>query len=179
MTNIKDYLRQSISGPMNSLGIYWEAYGGFRELRKSPYLLLAILIAVPATCLQLKETPWDWAAEVINILPDVLGFSLGGYAMLVGFGDKEFLAAMRGRNKDGTPSVYMEVNGAFVHFIIVQALALMFATISTALELSHFIIVAFIGITLLFYALGTVVSTTLAVLNFADWFDEAKNMEDE
>ncbi|NJB68769.1 hypothetical protein GGQ74_002442 [Desulfobaculum xiamenense] len=176
---ILDYFRQFFSGPLRSLGIYWEAYGGFRELWKSPYLLLAMLTAIPATYLQLKPSPWDWAAEVINILPDILGFSLGGYAMLVGFGDKDFLAAMRGRNEDGTPSVYMEVNGAFVHFIVVQATALIFATVSTALGLSHFIIIAFWGIFLLFYALGTVISTTLAVLNFADWFDEAKNLEDD
>ncbi|WP_148204176.1 hypothetical protein [Oleidesulfovibrio alaskensis] len=94
------------------------------------------------------------------------------YAMLVGFGDANFLEAMRGKNEDGSPSPYMKLNGTFVHFIIIQSLSLFLASLTRALGISDFTIVFYVGSALFFYSLLTIVATALAVLNFASWFDK-------
>lgn len=168
---IKDYFRKVVEGPKRSLSTYWDVYGGLRALLTSVYLLSSLAIAFVVTAAHFFGVEWSWAQETISIFPGVLGFSLGGYAMLVGFGDANFLEAMRGQNDDGSPSPYMKLNGTFVHFIIIQSLSLFFASLTRAMGVTDHIVVFYVGSALFFYSLLTIVATALAVLNFASWFD--------
>ncbi|MBL3580872.1 hypothetical protein [Oleidesulfovibrio alaskensis] len=169
---IKEHFCKVIEGPRRSLLTYWEVYGGLRALLNSVYLLSSLAISCIVTTAHIFGVEWNWAQETISIFPGVLGFSLGGYAMLVGFGDANFLEAMRGKNEDGSPSPYMKLNGTFVHFIIIQSLSLFLASLTRALGISDFTIVFYVGSALFFYSLLTIVATALAVLNFASWFDK-------
>ena len=101
---------------------------------------------------------------------DILGFSLGGYAILVGFGDNEFLDALRGRDENG-PSPYMNVNGAFVHFIIVESITLFLAMTTSAIGIDSWWGLEFLGTFFLFYTATTIVAATFAVLTMASWYD--------
>lgn len=176
--SIKEEALKLTKAPRRSFSLYWNAYGGFKALWGSFYLWTALVLAFLLTLVALsgdssESEIWNWADETINILPDVLGFSLGGYAMLVGFGDENFLQAIRGADEDGTASPYMEVNAAFVHFILVQALALIFAVVAKSLGVYDYLFVYYFGCVLLVYALLTILATTFAVLNMANWFDQS------
>ncbi len=166
-------MKRLFKGPAASLSIYWEAYGGLAALKYSLYFWASVVLGTIITGKYLNDpNPWDWSSHVLNILPNILGFSLGGYAILVGFGDQEFLKILRGRDPDGTPSPYMEVNGAFVHFILIQAMCLIFAIFAESLSINTVLFVYWIGTTLLIYAVFSIIATTLAILNMADWFDQ-------
>ena len=171
------------------LGRYWKAYGGFKALFTSAYLYLAIVASL------LMAPAWinnSWHELVLSVMPSVLGFSLGGYALLLAIGDENFRALISGEDEDGETSPYMEVNAAFVHFILMQLLSLLCALFASAYNfeidpngriasliklynfpIDHLVLTwNFIGYTLFIYALLTAFAATLAILRVSSWYDK-------
>ena len=171
------YFRRSLSALKRSLGVYWQSYGGIKALVGSPFLAAAFALAV-ITVLVSDRAVKVWSETAINIFPDVLGFTLGGYAIMVGFGDRRFLQALRGPDPDGTPSLYMKLNGMFVHFIVVQFVVLFFSALVDLLG-AEGVAWALPGLALMYYALFTVLATALAVLDFANWFDKQPELDEK
>lgn len=107
---------------------YWNAYGGWRAVRRSRYLHAAL--AITPFCWGSWSEPLWWDT-VISVLPNLLGFTLGGFAIFVGFGDERFKASLAAPEDDPTqPTVYRELCATFVHFIFVQVIALLLALVS-------------------------------------------------
>jgi hypothetical protein len=107
----------------NIVARYWRAYGGKKALIRSPYLWAALFITV------LLYPEWStagWWHDVLTVMRNLLGFTLGGYAMWIAIGDDEFRLLISGEEDDGKPSPYMEVNATFVHFIILQIISIIF-----------------------------------------------------
>jgi hypothetical protein len=124
----------------------WQLYGGFKAVIRSRYFRLAILALLPTAHLWVSEDWWD---VPIQILPNLLGFSLGGYAVLLTFGDDRFkeLLARRMPVNDAEPqpangssdateggSLYMKVSATFLFFIIVQVAAVVTAVLAKSLS---------------------------------------------
>lgn len=167
----KDRLIKILFGPIGgSFRDYWRAYGGWDALLTSRYLYWALFVTLVICFGRECGGEWEWYKTVLSVIPNILGFSLGGYAMMIGFGDREFLKAMIGNEPDGSPSIYMEVSGAFVHFIVVQASALLWAFLAESLALNGRM-AALVGVFLFVYAVLTIVAATFAVLQFAKWYD--------
>ena len=61
-----------------------------------------------------------WHELAIGIIPNILGFTLGGYAILLAFGNEKFMFLISGEFADKKPSPFLVLNGAFVHFIVIQ-----------------------------------------------------------
>jgi len=173
----KVLLVEHYKGVFEGLKLYWKVYGGLSSLITSPYLHLSLiisLIAHPAWMSQNKETFWFDLS--LSTLPNLLGFTLGGYAILLAFGDDRFRKQIAEKTDDGNPSLFMSLNGAFLHFIITQAIAILFAIIGNALEIKAGVF-AWIGFTLFIYSILTAVAAALAVLDVADLFEILRNKE--
>lgn len=103
---------------------YWEEYGGWPGLMTSKYFWAAF-------CLTLVMFPFWWSQPwydtSISVLPNLLGFSLAAYAILLSISDSPVKAAMV---KSGASLV---ISATFAHFILVQALALVVALAAKAL----------------------------------------------
>ncbi len=107
---------------------FWTAYGGSRALIRSPYLHVAVLL-VPFTWGSWSQPQW-WDT-VISVLPNLLGFTLGGFAIFIAFGDSRFIASLAAPEDDpAQPTVYRELCATFVHFILVQVAALVLAIVA-------------------------------------------------
>ena len=173
---------------------YWAAYGGFKALFASNYFYAAIVITA------LMFPAWvdkPWHDLVLAIMPNLLGFSLGGYALLIAIGDENFRSLISGvdEDEDGEHSPYMEVNSTFVHFILMQLISLVYALFSSAyyftldpngkmgqlianynFPLDEVVLVGrFCGFTLFIYALLTALAATLAIFRVSSWYDEMHN----
>ena len=165
--------------------IYWRSYGGFEALFSSPYLRAAIIISLMLYPHWSQPNWWD---DVLSIMPNLLGFSLGGFAMWIAIGDDDFRKLISGEITDDEPSPYMEVNAAFVHFVILQMLAILCSLFAKAyyfpLPPDHFIlgffgdsfftlclIGNFFGYVIFIYALLSAVAATLALLRVTSWYD--------
>jgi hypothetical protein len=84
----------------------------------SPYTRLAAILLVLTSHFWWTQ---DWWELPISILPNLIGFSLGGYAILLAFGDEKFRKLLVPERKatpsPGAPTLYMTVSAIFLHFI--------------------------------------------------------------
>lgn len=121
-------------GSNNIFARYWNAYGGASSFFISYTFWLAIALTyflktawLFDPCLKISPPPW-WESA-LSILPNLLGFSLGGYLMWLGVGSASFRSWLHRSSNDGSPTVYMNVSATFLHFVCAQIIALMLAFI--------------------------------------------------
>lgn len=168
---------------------YWRAYGGIKALVTSIYLYVALVLTI------VTYPTWStigWWQHVLSVMPSVLGFSLGGYAIWMAIGDEHFRAMMSGEGENGGTSPFMAVNAAFVHFILMQILAILIALVASAYNFpfntngcfAHLLdrlglsvhsvklVASGVGYLVFLYALMTAVAATLAILRVSSWYDQ-------
>ncbi len=63
------------------------------------------------------------------IYPSLLGFSLGGYALIIGFGNTSLLKSMTRTKTDKDFTIFQRMNGIFAFGLLLQVLELIFAFI--------------------------------------------------
>lgn len=190
-------LKDSYLGVFNIFRRYWIAYGGWKEILFSPYFHIALLLTLALEHSWLNGAWWDTA---ITILPSIIGFSLGGFAIWLGFGDEKFRQLISQQDEGEKASPYIELSATFAHFIVVQLVALIGALIGQgtafALPSDHWLIAIFevsgmpadvipsyvaplfhfLGHLLFIYALMTALAATLAVFRVASWFEKFRNL---
>jgi hypothetical protein len=158
----------------------WTNMGGIARMRKSFDIWVAL-----AVCL-LSAPAWlapGWWNNSIAVLPSLLGFTLGGFAIFLGFGSDQFRELLAG--KDEAKSPYLSVSSIFLFIVAVQVSGLLYAIICESLWvptpswLNHFspilpylnYIAWFVGYFL--YVLGIVLSLRAAIRIFrlSRWYN--------
>lgn len=128
------------AGTFDILKTYWRAYGGLQALIQSFYLLVAVaLLALTFNTWRAPALvgPNEWSAwwdQSISVLPNLLGFTLGGFAIFIGFGDEKFRQLLSEQEAGSRlfENDYVQLCATFVHFIVVQVLALLAAILGKA-----------------------------------------------
>ena len=105
---------------------YWSAYGGITALLRSLYFHLAVLLTAILWGQWTKEGWWDLP---LSVLPNVIGFSVGGYALLLSFGDEKFQNLMARAEVRGS-NAFIDLCASFTHFVLMQFLALLIAIVA-------------------------------------------------
>ena len=164
---------------------YWRAYGGTSALVRSFYLHATIAITLICANAWMTAGWWD---QVTSVLPNVLGFTLGGFAIFISFGDEKFrqlLAEPEGGIDDETPTAYVKLCSTFVHFILVQIAALLFAILAKALYFPWpsapacfqaalpwvYGVTGFFGYALFIYSLTSALAATMHVFRIASMYE--------
>ena len=137
---------------------------------------MSLLISIVASCYW-GETS-DWATRAIDVIPSILGFSLGGYAIFLAFGSPKFIRLIS--EKDTKKSYYLKLNALFVHFILVQIISILLAVAGIAVigsdpgKITSIIgyIVSSIGFLAFIYALLTALATAFELFRLARLFHE-------
>lgn len=118
---------------------YFRRSGSWGALLCSPFTHLALVVAI------LSGTFWhakDWSELPLQVLPNLLGFALAAYALLLAFGDdkfRAFLAVRQSQRKTVDPfhdSLLLKVSAIFLQFVLIQILALLLAIIGHVHPLS-------------------------------------------
>jgi len=73
---------------------------------------------------------WAWVNLTLSVVPSLLGFAVGGMAIMLAFSSGKFLEAIRQKGKNN--SYFMKVISAFFHFTLVLVLAIVVALIGKA-----------------------------------------------
>jgi hypothetical protein len=151
---------------------YWEIYGGWHALLCSPYFHFSFIISLICYPVWTAEHEgWAWFNLCISVIPNLVGFTLGGYAMILAFGNEKFRSLIAGPDDNGDASPFMKVNATFIHFILMQMLSLLIALIEIGWSIKTGVF-AFIGFTVFIYALLTGIAAAFAILRLARWFDD-------
>ena len=95
----------------------------------SPYSQVALLITV--ACSGLWWSGPGSSAIVLQVLPNLLGFSIGAFAILVAAVQGRLGGLLLEKRGDGAPLVDA-VASTFVHFIVVQGIALIMAVLGSS-----------------------------------------------
>jgi hypothetical protein len=168
MFSFKKYYR-SIS---RNFQIYWESYGKWKALFESPFLYASLVFSLPIYW-GFSKIFTAWYDTVIDIIPSILGFTIAGYAFLLSIGNREFWNALKGRRADenNEPSPYMKVNGAFVHFTVLNFFSILYALIAKVLELRQGWF-SYVGVFIFIYALFSALAIVFQIIALADCFDK-------
>jgi hypothetical protein len=165
------------------IDLYWKRYGGLKALLTSPYFRISILLSIILFPHWMYSKWWD---DALSIMPNILGFSLGGYAILLAFGDNGFQKIMSGSDEKNEQSPMTDVNVTFVHFIFLQVVSIVLALLCKAYyfesvptnrvlllisDLDPLIAISFYWLCYLFflYALITSIGATMAILRMSEW----------
>lgn len=160
---------------------YWHAYGGWHALRCSPYFHAAVALLVLTHHLWLNTAWWE---IVIGALPNLLGFTLAGFAIFIGFGDERFRSLLAEPDEAGNqPTVFVSLCATFVHFIVIQIIALIYAVVAKSWWFYAEWMDAFrgvlpwangaagaLGFGLFLYALTSVLAATMHVFRIASMY---------
>lgn len=174
-------IRSSYAGVGEVFQRYWRTYGGMRALLLSPYFHAAVLLTGLLTPYWI-DNPW-WQVA-LSVIPNLLGFTLAGFAIWLGFGSERLREMISRPGDDGSPSVYVQVSATFVHFVVIQAAALLaaaFAMATSAIaqpgaQLGEIIeqsaaIGHALGFLLFIYAIATALAAAMAVFRVSTWND--------
>jgi hypothetical protein len=135
----------------------------------------------------------DWASGSVSLLPSLLGFSLGTYAILFSLITARVKGAMRAVKDGRSISALEQVNATFFHFIFVQVIGLLWALASqgtalfdlaswlslrwpialTVFEIAR-VAGAAIGFLLLIYSVTLMIGAALAIYRLALIADPAE-----
>jgi hypothetical protein len=108
-------LTNSYSGVCSNLRQYFGAYGGWKNVLVSPYLHVAAMLAILTPGIWARPGWWDIP---LGVLPNVIGFTLGGYAILIAFGDERFKTLLTTPSNQHPASAFLAINATFVHFLL-------------------------------------------------------------
>lgn len=178
------------AGVTKILRRYWSAYGGWSALASSPYVHISIVLcALTAGFWSVK----DWWTHALQVLPNLLGFTLGGFAVFLGFGDEKFRSLIAGSDpaRGARYSPYLSVSATFLHFVLLQVVALLWAAITGALHEFRWdflwslgawvwwvdLLFRAVGYWLFIYSLMSAAAAALAVFRFASMFDSFRTNE--
>lgn len=112
---------------------YWSSYGGLADLISSPYLHTAMVLNILMYDVWLSPGWWNLP---ITVLPNLVGFTLGGYAILVAFGDDKFRALLASKEHNQNNSPFVVMSATFMHFILTQVLSLVTAIAGSNYEIT-------------------------------------------
>lgn len=177
----KSGFARSYSSPITTLKLYWKNYGGLSALLYSPFLHVALVFGLLCA---VWPSSSSWSEKTISIIPSLLGLTLAGYAILLAIGSERFLKRLARPGKTGR-SVLENLSTAFLHFVLVQAGALVLAILAEPLSapiksllalrtsepLGATILFAFrwLGWTSLFYSITCSLAATFRLFRMVRW----------
>ncbi|KTC43711.1 hypothetical protein AO262_10750 [Pseudomonas fluorescens ABAC62] len=174
-------LVDSYKGTIELWAEFWSLYGGLRSLLTSIYFGAAVVTTL--LCFGLWREP-GWWDIVISSIPTLLGFTLAGLAVFMSM-DSGFSKVIAGGSKPKLPSPFLSLISSFVHFILVQTIALLYALVSKALNFVlpgmpdwYYHTISYmtpaaggIGFFIFLYAIMLVVAATFSIFRSSKWFE--------
>lgn len=163
---------------------YFQVYGGWGAIFRSPLFILSVCLTAIS-----YDSWWrtdGWSSTSQSLIPNLLGFSLGTYAILFSLMTGRLKRALKAVKNDKGVTFLDEINATFFHFIFVQVTALLWAFIYRGTVLSDLTQTVkpywpcaeaafrvmqstggFVGLAMLLYSIALIIAAALAVYRLA------------
>jgi hypothetical protein len=103
---------------------YFHDYGGLPAVIGSPLFITSLAISLVSYQSWIDES---WPDLAMSVIPNLLGFSLGTYALLFSLISPRIRLALRTLRNDKGVRYIDEMNATFLHFILVQVICFIWA----------------------------------------------------
>lgn len=167
----------------------WMLYGGLRALLGSPFFHASLVVSAVSFGAWRDAHWWELG---ISVVPAILGFSIGTFAIFVAIGDEKFRELLAKGGKKRVQSV-RDVYSSFVFLIFIQVLSVVFCFFAGARPLTSMllflglsleelqpwfvsvlkfvaIVFRFFGYSLIVYSLFSIVPMTLSVFRMGSLY---------
>ncbi|PTN09843.1 hypothetical protein [Mangrovibacterium marinum] len=111
-------------------------YGGTKGFLYSPFFWIAfgsslLFIALNSMIKGINEYLLILKIKdlLLSTFPSILGFNIGAYALVIGFGDKEVLDKIRNADGENGYSLFQTIGGTFAVSVLIQATTFMLSFI--------------------------------------------------
>jgi hypothetical protein len=159
-----------VSSSENAFQGYWRVFGGIWGILRSTYFWLAVVLTVtlPDIWRATDRSTGDllWPSVTLDVVPSLLGFALGGMAIMLAFSSGRFLEAIRQKGKDN--SYLRKIMASFFHFCVVLTISLFIAYISKFYKNEY---LSAAGVFFSFYGVLLVLATASRVWHTARIFN--------
>lgn len=179
------------NGPLGNkdiIALAWRITGGTKNRLKSFDCFLAL--AITLLCMPAWTKPGWWEMP-ISIMPSFLGFTLGGFAIFLGFGSDSFKTFIA--NSDHEKSEYLSVSSSFLIFVIFQIISLIYSIIAKSLffpaplflsfinYFSSYInpIFWFLGFFIFIYSILLGLKSALRIFRVSRWYNDFLLIEEQ
>jgi hypothetical protein len=153
---------------LDSIKALWEVYGGHKVFLRSPYLWFSSILAL--LLLTTANHKWIWYEKALTIIPNLIGFSLGGYAVMLAFGDKQFLNILRGPGDDDEFSPYLKASASLAWFVVIQIITLLVSVVFDTLQVKS-CFMNYFGCWLFIYSIVLGLAATLNIFFLSKMYD--------
>ena len=151
----------------NDFKDYIYYFGPLKDILRTPYFHFSLVMAL-ITGIFASESN-IWAEHALSMLPDILGFYIGGYAIIITFGDNEFRKFLvKAKTSDGK-SILLVINGAFIHFIMAQTLSIVLAYIVNSIGIENLFANIILSLPF-FYSLVFCVAIAFEIKTISKWY---------
>ncbi|MBR8534440.1 hypothetical protein KDU71_02625 [Carboxylicivirga sediminis] len=111
-----------------SLSTLFRIYGGFMGFIESGYFWFALISAIALMSFNQLVFGFESYELIVSIkelllstFPSILGFNIGAYALVIGFGDKSVLDKIRAAKGTNNFSLFQTIGGTFAMSVLIQA----------------------------------------------------------
>jgi len=156
---------------------YGEIYGGWGAVLKSSYFWWSVVLAVVLFPLWITQEPnggYEWVSMSLTIIPSMVSFSLGSMAIILSMGGGKFLKVIQSNGEEG--SFYLKMVSTFMHFIIVQFVALLATLLAEAYP---YFFTSALGFFALIYAGATGIAAASIFMELAHLRNAMSPLEDD
>jgi hypothetical protein len=160
-----------LKGTCDELTGYWKVYGGFRAIFRSIFGFISILLTI------LGWPIWicgGWIDPAFNILPSLMGLSIGAMAIILALPSTVLFKALSEKGRDD--SYYMDISAKFVHFILIQVIALLFAIFS---KFYDYKIIYLFGFLFFIYAILIAIPISLSLFGLSQMYNKFSHLKDD
>lgn len=166
----KNKLSNSLEEVRKSFEDYFKYFSHPKDIASSVYFLFSLAFSVILCLLGLYQSA-DWLQLPLGILPNILGFTLGGYAIIISLGTEEFKKFLINKKlKNGQP-LFLVVNAQFLHFIIIQVVTILVAVLIKAICPTN-IVLSIFGGCLFVYSIVLAVATAFVIMTMSTWYQQ-------
>lgn len=114
---------------------YFHSYGGWAAVFLSPLFLASVAISLFGFETWVVNEKWAQLAQ--SIIPNLLGFTLGTYAILFSLMTNRLKKALKELKNSRGVTFLEEVNSTFFHFIFVQVISIAWSILYQGYALSR------------------------------------------
>ncbi|MEN7433742.1 hypothetical protein VA599_23640 [Chromobacterium sp. TRC.1.1.SA] len=161
---------------LNSILRLVSGYGGVCAIFMTLHFWISVVMLLLTMQYWMRH---EWWGQVLNTIPTLLGFSIGGFAIFISLGDHDFKKALCHELEsaaEGTPTTFKTITTQICLASLSQALAMLVAILANAIladckpYLNQYFVFAFnmVGYWVFLYSVCFLVDVIVTIFNIAE-----------